>query len=193
MNEQQPADTRTRIQQVALDLFVEQGYEKTSLREIAERLGVTKAALYYHFKTKEDIVASTVHDYLHAIDELTEWGRSQPRTLETRKEIIRRYADIVAVGGRSMRFFQQNPAQGKALGEGFRERMRSMFELITDEDSPLTDQIRAMLALFGQGMAMMLASEEARMPGGPRKPEEVRSAALEVALDLIRPREPGRD
>src|SRR5262249_20860254 len=44
------SDTRARIQQVALELFAEQGYEKTSLREIAERLDVTKAALYYHFK-----------------------------------------------------------------------------------------------------------------------------------------------
>src|SRR5262249_12854805 len=40
--------TRERIQAIALELFAEQGYEKTSLREIAERLGVTKAALYYH-------------------------------------------------------------------------------------------------------------------------------------------------
>ena len=45
-------DTRSRVQEVALELFAEQGYEKTSLREIAERLGVTKAALYYHFKSK---------------------------------------------------------------------------------------------------------------------------------------------
>jgi len=49
-------DTRTRIQAVALELFTEQGYDATSLREIAERLGVTKAALYYHFKSKEEIV-----------------------------------------------------------------------------------------------------------------------------------------
>src|SRR5215475_13717231 len=46
-------DTRERIQSIALELFAEQGYEKTSLREIAERLGVTKAALYYHFRSKE--------------------------------------------------------------------------------------------------------------------------------------------
>lgn len=184
----EPADTRSRIQQVALELFAEQGYEKTSLREIAERLGVTKAALYYHFKTKEDIVASTVHDYLHELDELVAWGREQPRTLETRREIIRRYAKVVAAGGRSMRFFQQNPAQGKALGESFRERMRSLFELITDTDSPLTEQIRAILALFGQAMSMMLANPDAKLPGGPHEPEEVRDAALEVALDLIEPR-----
>ena len=73
-------DTRARIQQVALELFAEQGYEKTSLREIAERLDVTKAALYYHFKSKEDIVRSLVEDYFGQIDALISWARPQPRT-----------------------------------------------------------------------------------------------------------------
>src|SRR6202035_2519093 len=77
-------DTRSRVQKVALELFAEQGYEKTSLREIAERLGVTKAALYYHFKSKEDIVSSLVEDYFVQIDALIEWGRTQPRTAEVR-------------------------------------------------------------------------------------------------------------
>ena len=63
-------DTRARVQTVALELFAEQGYEKTSLREIAERLGVTKAALYYHFKSKEDIVRSFTEDYRAELDEV---------------------------------------------------------------------------------------------------------------------------
>jgi AcrR family transcriptional regulator len=49
-------DTRQRILDVSAELFVEQGYDGTSLREIAERLGVTKAALYYHFSSKEQIL-----------------------------------------------------------------------------------------------------------------------------------------
>ncbi len=60
-------DTRQRIQDVALELFAEQGYEKTSLREIAERLDVTKAALYYHFKTKEEILVSIFDDLTQPI------------------------------------------------------------------------------------------------------------------------------
>jgi AcrR family transcriptional regulator len=49
-------DTRQRILDVSAELFVEQGYDATSLREIAERLGVTKAALYYHFTSKDEIL-----------------------------------------------------------------------------------------------------------------------------------------
>lgn len=50
------ATTRERILDVAAELFVDQGYENTSLREIADRLGFTKAALYYHFPSKEQIL-----------------------------------------------------------------------------------------------------------------------------------------
>ena len=46
--------------EVALGLFSEQGYDKTSLREVAEKVGVTKAALYYHFPSKEDILTELV-------------------------------------------------------------------------------------------------------------------------------------
>src|SRR5215471_7421560 len=91
-------DTRSRVQKVALELFAEQGYEKTSLREIAERLGVTKAALYYHFKSKEDIVHSFTDDYFTEIDALLDWAKGQPHSDETRLAILDRYVRIVMGG-----------------------------------------------------------------------------------------------
>jgi len=42
-------DTRQRIIDIALELFATRGYAGTSMRDIAAELGVTKAALYYHF------------------------------------------------------------------------------------------------------------------------------------------------
>ncbi len=62
----QTGSTRERILDIALELFTEQGYDKTSLRDIAERLGTTKAALYYHFERKEDILLE-LHLRLHAL------------------------------------------------------------------------------------------------------------------------------
>src|ERR1700749_1374956 len=63
---QSQGSTRERILDIALELFVERGYDKTSLRDIAERLGTTKAALYYHFARKEDILLE-LHMRLHEI------------------------------------------------------------------------------------------------------------------------------
>lgn len=48
--------TRDEIKRVALGLFAIHGCRGTSLRAIAERLGITKAALYYHFPSKEELV-----------------------------------------------------------------------------------------------------------------------------------------
>ena len=70
--------TRERILDVALELFTEEGYDRASLREIAERLGVTKAALYYHFPSKADILFA-LHLRTHAlIEEPLEQLRSGP-------------------------------------------------------------------------------------------------------------------
>jgi AcrR family transcriptional regulator len=52
------SDTRERIQDVARDLFARQGVQRTSLQDIADQLGITKPALYYHFSSREDLVRS---------------------------------------------------------------------------------------------------------------------------------------
>ncbi|MFI6576956.1 TetR/AcrR family transcriptional regulator [Nocardiopsis sp. NPDC050513] len=61
-------DTRAEIREAALELFAEKGFEKTSLREIADRLGVTKAALYYHFPSKDDLLRALVVPFAEEIE-----------------------------------------------------------------------------------------------------------------------------
>jgi AcrR family transcriptional regulator len=114
--QQRRGNTRQRIQDVALELFAEQGYEKTSLREIAERLEVTKAALYYHFKTKEEIVVSIFEDLTQPIGDLIEWGTQQPPTLETKHELVRRYSAALAGAAPLFRFMQENQATVRDYG-----------------------------------------------------------------------------
>src|SRR5271156_1295810 len=84
-------ETRERILDIALELFNEQGYDKTSLREIADRLGTTKAALYYHFERKEDILVA-LHLRLHELgrgmfEEIGDLSNS-PQTAELWPELL---------------------------------------------------------------------------------------------------------
>ena len=58
------ASTRERILDVALDLFTDQGFDGTSMREIAERLHLSKPAIYYHFASKDEILMA-LHMRLH--------------------------------------------------------------------------------------------------------------------------------
>lgn len=52
------SDTRHRIQEAARELFARQGVQRTSLQDIADELGITKPALYYHFSSRDELVRS---------------------------------------------------------------------------------------------------------------------------------------
>jgi AcrR family transcriptional regulator len=182
--EHAPPHTRQRIQAVALELFAEQGYDKTSLREIAERLGVTKAALYYHFKSKEDIVSSLVEDFFGQIDALINWGTSLPRTPEARAAVLSRYFVIVADGSQVFRMLQHNQASVNSLAHTknretlYRERIYALVGLLTEPDAPLPAQLRAVVALASVSFGCMFYADKARSPG------ELREAVLDVAFEL---------
>ena len=189
MNETGPAprtDTRSRVQKVALELFAEQGYEKTSLREIAERLGVTKAALYYHFKSKEDIVHSFTDDYFAEIDALLDWAKEQPRTEATRREILDRYVGVVLAGNEVFRFMEQNRASMQAIESGkdrfarFRGRLDSLVELLAGPGAPLRDRVRATTAVLAAGASCMFYLQQVD------DPDKLRAIIVEIATDLTR-------
>jgi AcrR family transcriptional regulator len=177
--------TRERIQSIALELFAEQGYEKTSLREIAERLGVTKAALYYHFRSKEDIVRSFIEDYRAELEQVIAWGASQPRTPGTRAEILRRYAGIVSEQLAVIRFMEQNQAamhtlmsDSGARKKMFRDQFMSLCDLLAPPGAPLADRVRAITAVIAIGMSPMILQREAPSP------EDLNEAVLDVAREL---------
>jgi AcrR family transcriptional regulator len=180
-------DTRARIQQVALELFAEQGYEATSLREIAERLGVTKAALYYHFKSKEDIVRSFSEDHFTQMDALIDWARQQPAGLATEHEILERYLTILVEGSDVFRFLEQNQAtlrsadDGKHRFEQFRPRLYALVDLIIGPDATTRARIRTTAAFFSISASLMLFRDQADTSA-----EELRKIILEIADDLTR-------
>lgn len=87
-------ETRERILDIALDLFIEQGYDKTSLREIAERLGFTKAAIYYHFASKEEILFA-LHLRLHEFTKALVAGLAEAHDLPALAELFRGLVDLM--------------------------------------------------------------------------------------------------
>jgi AcrR family transcriptional regulator len=72
--------TRQRIQEVARDLFLQQGVQRTSLQDIADKLGITKPALYYHFASREELVRSIL---VPLIDEGEQFVDDQERRGDT--------------------------------------------------------------------------------------------------------------
>jgi AcrR family transcriptional regulator len=66
------AQTREELARVATDLFIEQGYEQTSVQQIARAAGMTTGAIYAHFPNKAGLLAAAIsaasEEALRAID-----------------------------------------------------------------------------------------------------------------------------
>ena len=143
----QRADTRQRILDVALDLFTEQGYDGTSLREIAEKLDITKAALYYYFESKEDILLA-LHMRLHEFgkESLQQLG-DEPITLELWSALLESFIDQMLPQRKILLLHQRNEAalekihnrDHAAENEFIFNRLQA---LTSDPNVPLGDRVR---------------------------------------------------
>ena len=65
-----PEETRKKILSVSSRLFLEKGYENTTIQDILDELGgLTKGAIYHHFASKEDIILTVLEQQYHQYDE----------------------------------------------------------------------------------------------------------------------------
>src|SRR5579859_715695 len=80
--------SRARIQEVALTLFATRGYALTSLQEIATALDVTKAALYFYFPAKAQLLHSLAAPLLDEAHTLLDAYTDGPLTASARRELV---------------------------------------------------------------------------------------------------------
>jgi AcrR family transcriptional regulator len=157
--------TRDRILDVALDLFIAKGYDKTSLREIAEQLGFTKAALYYHFESKEDILMALhlrLHEFSH--EALLEMG-DKTATLATWRTMLEHVIGQMLDNRRIFMVHERNQAAFEALHreEHYPDHddIQAAFQRVfTDSRVPLEDRVK-MASSFGAVMGGLFLSGEA--------------------------------
>jgi AcrR family transcriptional regulator len=183
-------NTREQIRAVALEMFAERGYDGTSLREIAEQLGVTKAAVYYHFKTKEDILVSLLEDFLAQVDELLDWAQDQPAGQATRRALVERYAELLSGrAGKLARFMQEGQAaiRERAAGLDLRKRFGRLLTLLIDDPTDPETALRAQVAIISLHVGAFgpPAGKSDLVPVLHDDPEERRAAGVRIALELL--------
>ena len=101
---------REQILDVALDLFAARGFDATTTREITDRLGVTPAALYYHFADKAACLEALVEPYVERVEALV---RDADGPLSTRRQaqvFLRAYGDIITRSPRVAGLVEGDPA-----------------------------------------------------------------------------------
>jgi AcrR family transcriptional regulator len=183
------ADTRDRILDVALELFTESGYEASSLRQIAERVGITKASLYYHFPSKKDILKALVERVSGGAEGFYQqlMGRGQdvaawPALIDNLiEEVILRRALFVMIDRNRTAF--ETLSQDEDMFGDLRKRQEQLTNMLSDTTVPLVYRVRFACAMGAVlGSVATSARAFAEIP-----PEELASLVREAAQDLLKP------
>ena len=142
-------DTRERIQQVARELFVAQGVQATSLQDIANKLGITKPALYYHFASREELVRSIITPMLADLEGFVTAIEARPERdpralLEGFFDVHLKHRDILLLAVREMTTLEDLGLLDVVIA--WRTRLG---EMLVGPDAPLARQCQAVVAFGG--------------------------------------------
>lgn len=114
MRSQEAGATRHRILEVALDLFSRQGYAGTSIRDIAEQMEMTKAAVYYHFPSKEELLADVLSPAMARVNRVLDEHEAAGGAEGTRA-LVTALVDVIAEVGPQVVMMLSDPAVGSHI------------------------------------------------------------------------------
>ena len=95
---------RQTIKEKAFELMAQKGLDNVSMREIAQKLKVTKPVLYYYFKNKEDLCSSIIEEYTEGFGQKLS---NLQNTAHSMEEVIKQACQI------QRRFFAENSARSR--------------------------------------------------------------------------------
>lgn len=172
---------RKQITEIALRLFLRLGYAGTSLSDLSEEIGITKPAIYNHFRSKEDILLNMVGPVLddvalvlNQLERDREEGHSIERrqVLENYLDIFLRHRDVMTLLGRDVSLLGHPYIKSRVE----RQNAQLVSLLVGENASPEERMnVYGVLAIFQIVVASFSNVE----------PERVRSHVLTMADSLL--------
>ncbi len=138
---------REELTRIAARLFAEQGYQGTSLADLAEALGVQKASLYHHIASKEDLLwevawegAEAFHAGLDGVPAAAPASERIRLALRAHLGVVGQQLDVATVFVREWRYLSDE-RRGRFLAERrrYEERIRELFRAGVEESQLRTD------------------------------------------------------
>jgi AcrR family transcriptional regulator len=175
------SSAQIRVLQAALSLFAEHGVGGTSIRMIADAIGVTKAAIYFQFKTKEEIVLAAAEFGFAKLEWALEAAEAEESTSRAREFLIRQVIEISLEQRHVTRVLQHDPVMLRVLTE--HEPFQQMFERMQRlmvgavSDSRMRMQVAMLSGAIAAGTGHSLVADV--------DDETVRAALLEFARPIL--------
>jgi AcrR family transcriptional regulator len=178
-----------QIRLAASRLFVEQGYDGTSMQDIADAVGLTKPGLYHFVESKEDLLSIIVDEGVERLErEVIEPARAIKDPVERLTAIIRAHVENIShveseVGNPVTALVESMIGLSDARREEMEGRLRQVFEVIRGAlvelqgEGRLAEGLDTTVAAFSI-IGMVMWTNRWRRPGG-------RLSAQAVADDIV--------
>lgn len=168
----------TQITQVALELFAQRGVHATSLQMIADHLGVTKAAVYYHFRTKEQIIQAVLKPATDGLERLVHDARDIPSERGRIEALVRGLADEAIVHRLLYSVVLRDVAATAAVAHTAEVQME-LARMLAGETEDAQRQVRVAMFLAGL-LAPAVDGKVSVMPDS-----DVREGIISVGLEVL--------
>ncbi|WTW99843.1 TetR/AcrR family transcriptional regulator [Streptomycetaceae bacterium NBC_01309] len=177
-----PEDTYDKVLSAAVELFAEHGFAGTSLQAIADRVGVTKAALYYHFRTKDELLDALLRPALNDLDRVLDAAERRKGQAVRQRLLFEGYVDFL------LRYRTLAVVLDRDVSVGTHPAIRPRLESITtrvrgvlsDSERPIEFRVASTVAMGG------IYSAVAMFPELPD--DELRGVLLDIVRRLLAPR-----
>jgi AcrR family transcriptional regulator len=161
--------TRQRILDIARELFARQGFTGTSIADIAGELGTTTAALYYHFRSKADILNALLAEPMVAYKRIIETLESGRPSAE---ELLGAFIDLTVDSRELAAIIDRDPTVlamiDEQLSRTSEEMTQQVMAALAGPGADRASLIRANAAFSViKGATMAVLSRDTGGPGGP--------------------------
>ena len=145
-----------RIITATLPLFGDHGVSGTSLQMIADALGVTKAAVYHQFNSKDEIVLAVASVELSRLEVAVEAAEAEASRLEARQVLLTQVIDLAVERRRMASALQGDPVMIRLLATHppFQQLMERLYGLLLGEEPSDESRLRAAMAAASIGGAV---------------------------------------
>jgi AcrR family transcriptional regulator len=152
----QTGPTRQRLVEVAVELFTRHSVAGTSLQMISDELGLTKSAIYHHFRTREELLSAVIEPLMAEVTGLVEAAEARRGARARADHLIVGFATLAASNRELVPLLSGDPGVLELL------RMRSewaavvrrQMSLLADVEPGLGGQVKAVMVMSGLASAV---------------------------------------
>jgi len=147
---------QTRIITATLPLFADHGVSGTSLQMIADALGVTKAAVYHQFPSKDEIVLAVAEVELARLEVAIDAAEAETSRIRAREVLLTQVVDLAVERRRMASALQGDPVMIRLLGEHppFRDLMTRLYTVLLGEEPGAASRVPAAMIAGAIGGAV---------------------------------------